>query len=120
MLAGGITLILVGYLGSAITGTIGGTAQAYHYGCHCTLPALGAWPFAWVPFLHPFMAINSIGSWGMVAGIAGAISAGTELAGLIMAIVGQIGGPAEPSTGNFTLRFGAPDSDGGLSGVLTF
>jgi len=66
------------------------------------------------------MALGSYGTWGPVAGIIGGISAGMELAGLINAIVGQIGSPAEPIAGNFTLRVGAPNADGGVSGVLSF
>lgn len=120
VLAGGITLILVGYLASGITGTIGGSLDEFDNGCRCRLPALPSWPFAWVPFLHPFMALGGVNSWGTVAGVVGAISSGMEIAGLIMAVVGQIGSAPEPAIGDFSFRLGAPNADGGVSGVLTF
>lgn len=109
LLAGGITLILVGWLGSGITVTIGGAGSV-------------GWPFGWLPLLHPLAAVGtSDGTWGLVAGIVGGVSVGMEIAGIIMAIVGQIGSPREPaSASGFSFRLGAPNADGGVSGVLTF
>jgi len=66
------------------------------------------------------MALNATGSWGTVAGVVGAISSGMEIAGLIMAIIGQIGSAPEPGIGDFSFRLGAPNADGGVSAVLSF
>ncbi len=116
LLSGGIALFLGGYAFSAIMGTYGGMQGSLtSYGS-----ALPSWPFAWIPFLHPLMPLGSSGTWTPVSGIVGAASTAMEIAGLVMAIIGQIGSAPEPSVGHLSFRLGAPDADGGVSGVLSF
>lgn len=122
LLGGGITLILLGWLGSAITDTIGGAQVntcGFVSGRSVPCAALPAWPFGWIPVLHPFAAINASGTWGGVAAVVGSLGAALEIGGLIMAIVGTIGhGP--PAPGQLRTRLGASGADGGLTVELDF
>lgn len=122
-LGGGIAFILIGWVGSGITATIGGstgTSASSGFGGY-SLPSLPSWPFGWLPVLHPFAALNANGTWGIIAGVVGGISALMEIFGLIFAVTGQIGNPRVAATRTgWGVRLGAPSADGGLSLALTF
>lgn len=115
LLGGGITLILVGWLGTGITDTIGGGQTSYTgSGFGGYRAALPLWPFGWLPILHPLAVIDSSGSWGGLAAVVGTIGAALEISGLIMAVLGAIGHPV-PAPRGWGARLGAAGADGGLT-----
>lgn len=119
LLGGGITLIILGWLGNGVTDTLGGGQVNYSGSRTGYRAALPLWPFGWVPILHPFAAINSDGTWGGVAAVVGTIGALMEISGLIMAIAGAIG-HAPVTLRSVGLRFGTAGADAGLSFDLAF
>ncbi len=119
LLGGGITLILLGWLGNGITDTIGGGQVNYSGSRGGVRAALPSWPFGWLPILHPLAALNSDGTWGGIAAVVGTIGALLEITGLIMAIAGSIGHPPAVLR-RLGVRLGTAGADAGVSFELTF
>jgi hypothetical protein len=91
----GLALLLVGYLGPAITDTVGGHVRVPSPGPCTTFclewPGVVQWPIAWVPFASLIAVYGSGGAWTATTLIVGGIGTALQVAGLIMTIVGQMG-----------------------------
>ena len=113
LLGGGIALLLVGWVGTGITYTIGGQ-QAVFGRIGSVRPALPLWPFGWIPIFPLVGVIDSAGSWTLIAGIVGAIGTLLEISGLLMAIAGAAGHPRTPPQ-RWGVRVGAIGADAGIT-----
>ena len=124
LLGWGIGLIVVGWLGGGITETGSGVRGPYvgYAGYEDRLVEhLPAWPFGWIPVLHPLAAIGAGGFEAFVAGLVGSVGALMEIGGVVMAVLGQLGHEVpEAGTDPVALRIGAPGAEGGLSLEVQF